>query len=131
VAASLFGVALLAGWVVLTQARLSPIGWTSRVAPLLIVGIVLGAAADRLRRSEAVRHRLLEEARRHQDAVHINDTILQGLSAAKWSLESGDAERALDVVNDTLEVGQQLVSDLIRDSGLGSAWRGPGPVPGR
>jgi hypothetical protein len=93
----------------------------------MLVGLVLGTVVDQLRETDAERHRLAAAARRHHEAIEINDTIVQGLTAAKWSLEAGDAGQALTIVTDTLELGHRLVSDLVREAGLGPAWRGRPP----
>lgn len=127
---SLVGIALLALWVRHAGGHLTVLGWVARATPMLLLGVLLGRAVDLLHRTDAERHRLATRADRHRAAVELNDTMVQALTAAKWSLESGNTLRALDIVSDTLEVGHRLVSDLIRDAELGSAWTGP-TVPGR
>lgn len=113
------GVALLALWVWVDDVSLSALGWVSRVTPMLLLGGLLGHAADRMRRAEDERRRLEVAAERQRDAIEINDSIVQGLSAAKWSLESGNVEGALAIVEDTLEQGHRLVSQLLRDADMG------------
>jgi hypothetical protein len=93
--------------------------------PFLLSGVLLGAVVDRLRSADAERHRLAAVALRHREAIEINDTFLQQLTAAKWSLESGDTQQALAVMSETLEQGHRLVSDLVRDAGMRSEWTGP------
>ncbi|MFP5348011.1 MAG: hypothetical protein ACLGIA_13415 [Actinomycetes bacterium] len=116
IAAGLVGVALVVAWDVLADAGISPVGWMSRAVPLLLLGGLLGDAADRLRASEAHRRHLVAAAERHRDAVEINDTVVQGITAAKWALEAGNVEGGLEILSDTLSTSQRLVSDLLRNS---------------
>jgi hypothetical protein len=108
----------------LERIRLSPLGWTSQVLPLLLLGLLLGDAMERLRRAEADRIRWQESQRRHREAVQLNDTIVQSLSAAKWALEAADLNSGLEIVSETLEHSNQLVSDLIRGAALRPLWMG-------
>lgn len=124
VLAGLAGVGLVVTWVVIDQVHLTAVGWVSRVAPMLLLGYLLGDAMDRLHRAEAERRRLEEAARRQRDAIEINDTIVQGLTAAKWALESGHLGAGLTIVVDTLDLGHRLVSDLIRDAEMTPRWAG-------
>jgi len=118
------GMGFLELWMAFTDAPMSYLGWAARSVPLLLVGLLLGSVVDRLRATDYERLRLLAESALHQEAVEINDTIVQQVSAAKWSLESGNTEHALDILSDTVELGHRLVSDHIRHSNLGHAWTG-------
>ena len=62
----------------------------------------------------------------HRQAVEINDSLLQGMAAAKWALEAGRADVGLERLSDAIVSGQQLVSGLIRDSEMGPL-HAPGP----
>lgn len=117
-AAGLVGVGLVVIWAVVDHVGLTPVGWATRVVPLLLLGALLGQAADRLHRSEAERARLNKAAHWHRQAAEINDSIVQGLAVAKWSLEGGDLDTALRVVSDTLDEAHTMVSQLLRDAGL-------------
>ena len=117
--AGLSGILLVALWVSVEHLSLSPLGWATRAIPMLLLGVLLGDAVDRLRRSERARRRLEAVAQRHQDAVEFNDSVVQGLSAAKWALEAGRDDRGLEIVTQTLDVAQELVSDLLRDADMG------------
>ena len=117
--AGLVGIFLVGLWVLVEHLSLSFLGWSSRVVPMLLLGILLGDAVDRLRRSEAERHRLEAVAQRHRDAVEFNDSVVQGLSAAKWALEAGREERGLKIITETLDAAQELISGLLRDADMG------------
>lgn len=117
--AGVLGVLLMVVWSVLSGTELSVLGWTSRVVPLLLVGGLLGDASDRLRRAEVARRELELTALRHRQAVEINDGLVQGMAAAKWSLDAGRTAAATEILDDTLARGHQLVSMLLRDADMG------------
>lgn len=117
-ASSVVALVLVAVGLEATDATLSVVGWWARIATLLAVGALLGRAADNLARAE--QHRRLSELaqQRHRQAVEINDTLIQGMSAAKWALEAGRRDAGLTTLRDTIVLGQELVSHLIRESDL-------------
>jgi hypothetical protein len=114
--AGLGGIVLLAVWASSDGVELSFLGWVTRAAPMLLLGGLLGHAADELRRSEADRNRLIAAAQRHRDAVEFNDGVVQELAAAKWALEAGSPDRGLDIVTNTLNAAQSMVSQMLRDA---------------
>ncbi|HEY0950659.1 hypothetical protein [Nocardioides sp.] len=124
-AAGVFAVLLIVVWVIVRDVSLDPVGWVSRVLPILLLGILLGEASDRLRRNEAERRRLETAALLHRDAIEINDSLIQGMAAAKWSLEAGDVETGLNTLNATISQAQELVSGLIRQAGMGGRTERP------
>ncbi|MEO7124705.1 MAG: hypothetical protein ABI382_06080 [Nakamurella sp.] len=109
-------IALMVVWAVTAHIELTPLGWATRALPMLLLGALVGRAADRLRASEAAQAELDAAAHWHRQAAEINDSIVQGLSAAKWSLEAGRSDRALETVTQTLDSAQTLVSQLLRDA---------------
>jgi len=108
---------LVTVWALTLTPGMTPLGWIARIAPLLLLGLLLGDAMDRLRRAEATRIR-------HREAVQLNDTIVQSLSAAKWALEGSDLAAGLAIVDETLIQSNRLVSDLIRGAQLRPLWMG-------
>lgn len=130
VAAGLLACALMAIWAVTKDVSLGPTGWLARFFPMLLLGSLLGHAADRLRRGEAERRRLEAAALLHQEAIEINDSLVQGMAAAKWSLEAGRTESGLQTLDETIGEAQRLVSGLIRraDMAQSSEMRLPGPT---
>jgi signal transduction histidine kinase len=117
--AGVAGIVLIAVWAGARDVDLSVLGWTTRTVPTLLLGVLLGDAVDRLRRSEQERLRLEAVAQRHRDAVEFQDSVVQGLSAAKWALEAGRTEGGTEIVAKTLDDAQQLVSELLRDADMG------------
>ena len=114
--AALVAIALTACWVWVGGFDVSVIGWISRVLPLLLVGGLVGDASDRLRDFEEQRRTLEGGLLRHRQAVEINDSLIQGMAAAKWSIEAGRVETGVEMLNETLDRGHRLVSELIRDA---------------
>lgn len=124
-AAGALAVLLIVIWVVVRDVSLDPAGWLARVLPILLLGVLLGEASDRLRRNEAERRRLETAALLHRDAIEINDSLIQGMAAAKWALEAGDVETGLRTLNGTISQAQELVSGLIRQAGMGDRVERP------
>lgn len=119
VAAGLLAVALVVLWAVLDAAGLSALGWASRITPLLLLGVLLGDASDRLAEAERRERAFEAAAQRHRDATEVNDTLIQGMAAAKWALEAGRTEAGLRTLDETITLGHQLVSELLRDADMG------------
>ena len=104
---------LLLWWVLAADQHLTPLGWTSRVVPLVLLGGLVGDASDRVRSADRTeRHaRALEQLGR--DTAELHDSLLQHLAVAKWRLESGDTEHSLDSITQAMTDGQDLVSKLL------------------
>jgi hypothetical protein len=120
-AAGLASVALIAVWVATTDVSLTPLGWASRVVPLVLLGVLLGASTDRLREAQAGERRLAAVAALQREAAEVNDSVVQGLAVAKWLLEADQLDRGLAAVTETMSTAQDLVSRML---GAGS------PLPG-
>jgi glucose-6-phosphate-specific signal transduction histidine kinase len=118
-AAGAVAIGLIVLWAVARHVTLTPTGWGSRAVPILLLGVLLGEASDRIRRVEAERQATAAAARLHRQAIEINDSLVQGMAAAKWSLEAGQTETGLKTLNDTITRAHDLVSGLIREAGLG------------
>jgi hypothetical protein len=123
--AGLTAVAFVIVWVVLRDVSLTTAGWATRVAPMLVLGLLLCRAADRLRWAEAERLRLEAAALLHREAIEINDSLVQGMAAARWTLQAGEVDPGLKILDETLGQAQELVSDLIRRAGMGGRSEPP------
>jgi hypothetical protein len=95
-------------------------GWISRVAGLFLLGALLGRATDQIETGRlraitaaAERQRLEERARRQAEGLEISDSILQHLAVAKWMIEAGDNERAIEVLTLTMVTGERMVAELL------------------
>jgi glucose-6-phosphate-specific signal transduction histidine kinase len=115
-AAGLVAVALTTFWVIVRDVSLTPTGWISRLLPLLLLGVLLGHANDRTRRAEAEQRRLAGAALLHRKAIEINDSLIQGMAVAKWSLEAGRIDSGIRTLDETVVRAQDLVSTLIREA---------------
>ncbi|MEU8226132.1 hypothetical protein [Kribbella sp. NPDC048915] len=120
-AAGGFAVLLVIAWVTLTGTDLTLVGWLARCLPVLVLGALLGDASDRLRRAEAERRKLESGALLYREAIEINDSLVQGMAAARWALEAGRTEDGLKTLESTIGQAQDLVSDLIRQADLSSS----------
>ncbi len=119
VTAGLTAIVLVGAWALLEDVELSAIGWASRILPLLLLGGLLGDASDRLVAADARQRAMETSAQRHRDATEVNDTLVQGMAAAKWAFEAGRTESGLRTLTETIEVGHQLVSKLMREADMG------------
>jgi hypothetical protein len=120
VAAGLFAVALMVVGVAVQDVSLTPAGWASRVLTVLLLGFLVGDASDRLRRAELEKQRLEASALLYREAIEINDSLVQGMAAARWALEAGRLEPGLHTLEETLVEAQELVSGLIRRADMGN-----------
>ena len=103
---------------VIDDVTLTPLGWAIRVLSLGLLGILVGLAADGLEEARRTERELVATQQREREAAEINDSIIQGLVAAKWLLESGDEERSLAYLTESIERTQALVGDLLRQGPL-------------
>lgn len=108
---------------------LSPLGWASRIVPLVLLGVLVGAAADAVEEATAARTALAVAEARRRDAAEVNDQILQRLAVAKWQLEGGAPDGAAQLLDDAMAQGQQLVSSLLEGVALDDRLRVRPPVP--
>jgi glucose-6-phosphate-specific signal transduction histidine kinase len=103
-----------------TASGTSALGWATRAIAMVLLGFLLGDAADRLtaserraRREELARERLEEEQWRRHEALALHDSVVQGIAAGIWMLDVGRNEQALEALTSTMTVAQQLVSDFL------------------
>lgn len=133
--AGLAAVGLIVLWAAARHITLTPTGWTSRVVPLLLLGVLVGQAADQARRAEAERRRLETSALLHREAIEINDMLVQGLAAARLYFEGGDVAMGRRILDETIGQARELVSGLIRRADMGGRTEqvgrhGSGESPG-
>jgi hypothetical protein len=53
-----------------------------------------------------------------RDAAEVNDSVVQGLAATRWLLESGRVEHALVALDETAASAQGLVSKVLARGGI-------------
>lgn len=98
--------------------HITALGWTSRVVPLVLLGVLVGAAADAVEEATEARTALAVAQVRRRDAAEVNDEILQRLAVAKWRLESGASEGAAALLDEAMVQAEHLVSTLLEDVAL-------------
>ena len=101
----------------------SMLGWMARALAIVLIGLVVGDASDRLAAAQRLRVDVVVATERHREAIEINDGLVQGMAAAKWQLEAGRDSAALETLTDVLATGEQLVSKLIREADTGQVSR--------
>ena len=127
ITAGLLAVVLVVTWAAVREVDLTLLGWASRVVPLLLLGGLLGDASNRLAQAGARQLALEAAEQRHREATEINDTLIQGMAATKWALEAGRYNVGLSTLEETLEVGHELVSKLLREADMGPNGHRPPP----
>ena len=97
--------------------------WTWQLAIWDLVGAIVATYYWTLRRTYGS---LMQGAqlfddmkRREEQALEINDTILQGIVVARMALDLGDRDRAMHALDSSISSASHLVTDLL----------GPGHMP--
>jgi hypothetical protein len=121
--AGILAVSLFAAWMVSAGESLSPLGWLSRVTPLLLIGCLVGMATERIREAVRVERHALEVALVQRESAEINDIVLQQMAATKWLLELGRVDEAIELLETTMTTAQQLVTRVL---GSDSVLQGDG-----
>ena len=77
--------------------------------------VVLAAVRDVSERKRAVGavQELAEARRRQQEALQINDSIVQRASIAAYALERGDDAQARDAIAETLRAARELIGNMV------------------
>jgi hypothetical protein len=52
-------------------------------------------------------------AARQQQALELNDGIVQGLAVAKMAIETGDVDKGLEAIAHTLQQAKSVVAELL------------------
>ena len=112
-AAGAVGVVLTAIWVAASHPSPTPLAWLTRIGLPILLGFLLGRAADAFQAAAVAGRGLVAARLREREAAEINDSIIQRLAVAKWQLERGDDDRALAVLSETMETTERLVSELL------------------
>jgi hypothetical protein len=107
---------------------LTALEWTSRVVPLVLLGVLVGAAADAVEEATEARTALAVAEVRRRDAAEVNDEILQRLAVAKWRLEAGANDGAAALLDEAMVQAEHLVSSLLEDVALDDRLRVRSPM---
>jgi hypothetical protein len=107
------GITTMAVWAYATDVSLTPLGWATRAVPMVLLGVLLGSSSDKIRASREREREAAAIAVLQREAAEVNDSVVQGLTAAKWLLEAHDLERGLATVTETMTTAQGLVSQML------------------
>ena len=81
---------------------------------LQALGVMTNLALERVRASE-MRLELAESQIRRQQALEINDNVVQGLAVAKYAFDLGDEAKAKSAIEGTLAAARRIISDLLEE----------------
>lgn len=84
-------------------------------SPAKMIGTVMDVTEQR--RAEEIESRLREVELNHQQALELNDEVVQGLATAKLALELGQVDEARAALDATLESARGIVTDLMSKNG--------------
>jgi membrane glycosyltransferase len=118
IVAGLTGVVLTVAWVLLQGVSLSALGWVAPIVAILLLGVLVGWTTDRERLATQTRQALFEARLREREAAEINDSIVQHLAAAKWTMEAGHTEQGLTMLAETIATSESLITALLRHDPL-------------
>jgi hypothetical protein len=90
------------------------------------LGALANLAMERVE-AENLRVQLEKATVRRQQALEINDNIVQGLAVAKYSFDLGEEAKAREAVEGTLVAARSIISELLDDIG-GNVDLGPGTL---
>lgn len=108
--------ALTTAWVLTGGGDRSPMHWASASLTLLLIGLLIGHASDRSAAAHELELRLERAEMRQREAADVNDTILQRVEVAKWMIEADRTAKGLEVLSETVDYAQTLVSGLLAES---------------
>lgn len=121
---------LLWAWVAADpDVTLSALGWASRIVPMVLLGLLVGAAADAVEEATDTRLALAVAESRRRDAAEVNDAIIQRLTVAKWRLEAGATDAAAELLGEAMGEAQALVAELLEGSDLDDRLQVKQPQP--
>jgi len=78
------------------------------------LGILANLAFERVHTME-LRNQLEQAQMRRQQALEINDNVVQGLTVAKLAFDLGDNEKAMDALQGTLVSARAIITRLLQD----------------
>ena len=81
---------------------------------LQALGVMTNLALERVRASE-MRLEIAETQLRRQQALEINDNVVQGLAVAKYAFDLGDEAKAKSAIEGTLAAARRIISDLLEE----------------
>lgn len=104
------------GWLLVKTGPYTTYFGREEVELLGALGALANLAIERVR-AEDMKMELAAGQIRRQQALEINDNVVQGLAVAKYAFELNQPERAKAAVDGTLEAARRIISDLLDELG--------------
>ncbi|MDQ3962863.1 MAG: hypothetical protein M3277_02980 [Actinomycetota bacterium] len=104
------------GWLLVKTGPYTTYFGREEVELLGALGALANLAIERVR-AEDIKMELAAAQIRRQQALEINDNVVQGLAVAKYAFELNQPERAKAAVDGTLEAARKIISDLLEELG--------------
>ena len=104
------------GSMVIRTSPYTPFFGRDEIELLGSLGVMANLALERVRASE-MRLELAEAQLRRQQALEINDNVVQGLAVAKYALDLGEFEKVKEAIEGTLAAARSIISDLLEEIG--------------
>lgn len=104
------------GAVVVRTGPYTPFFGQEEIELLGALGAFANLALERVAAGD-LRIRLEKAELRRQQALEINDNIVQGLAVAKYSFDLGQDEKGKEAVEGTLVAARAIISELLEDLG--------------
>ncbi len=82
--------------------------------PVQSVGVMVDISDTK--RAEAAERELQQARTSQKHAIHLNDSIVQGLAVAKYALDLHLEDKAGDALRQTLESARRIVSEMLQDA---------------
>lgn len=104
------------GWLLVKTGPYTTFFGREEIQLLGALGALANLAIERVRAGE-LKIQLAQAQVRRQQALEINDNIVQGLAVAKYAFELGQHDRARAAVEGTLDAARKIISDLLEELG--------------
>lgn len=102
------------GWLLVKTGPYTTFFGQDEVLLLGALGALANLAIERLRADE-LRVMVAQAEQRREQALEINDNIVQGLAVAKYAMEMGQPDRAQKAVENTLAAARKIISELVEE----------------
>ena len=104
------------GWLLLKTGAYTTYFGKEEVELLGALGALANLAIERIHAVD-LKMALAQAHQRRQQALEINDNIVQGLAVAKYAIDLDQSDRARKAVEGTLAAARRIISDLVDELG--------------
>lgn len=114
------------GWLLVRTGPYTTYFGREEIELLGALGALASLAIERIR-AEDLKRQLARANVRREQALEINDNVVQGLAVAKYALDLGHTDKARSAIEGTLAAARKIITDLIDELGEGMEL-GPGTL---